>query len=76
MAQVMVDIIWASIACEITCLPALLAHGDCYEWHAGLLRVAYCIVTGAMHAVMCGVSCNDGCGKPTTEPNDDGRSGG
>ena len=48
----------------------------CYKWHAGLLWVAYCIVTGAMHAVMHGMSCNHGCGKPTMGPDDNGGSGG
>ena len=55
---------------------------DCYGWHIALLWVqcmllwvAYCIVTGAMCAVMHGMLCNDGCGKPTTGLDDNGRSG-
>ena len=48
----------------------------CYKWHAGLLQVVYCIVTGAMCAVMCGMSCNDGHGKPTMGQDDNGGSGG
>ena len=41
----------------------------CYKWH-----IAF--VTGAMRAVMHGVSCNDGRGKPTMGPDDNGGSGG
>ena len=48
----------------------------CYKWHAGLLWVAYCIVRGAIRAVMHGVLSNDRHGKPTMGPDDDGRSGG
>ena len=49
---------------------------DYYKWHAGLLQVVYCIVMGAMHAVMHGMSCNDGHRKLTMGPDDDGGSGG
>ena len=42
----------------------------------GLLWVAYCIVMGAMCAVMRDMSCNDGHGKPTTGLDDHSRSGG
>ena len=42
----------------------------------GTVTGAYCIVMGAMHAVMRGMSCNDGCGKLTMGPDDNGGSGG
>ena len=57
---------------------ALLVQNEwcCYELLNWTVMGAYYTVIGATHAVMCGVSCNNGHGKPTTGLDDDGRSGG